>query len=120
MKLKVKVIVGYRRDQEHSIDADEAHKAYFLFLHPEGRTVFKDGLALRGDQIQEIIPDYQGTMGWNSTHQLDSDDWSELHRYGVPGRLRNILQAAKDVAYGIKNPSDLNLPLSELQVKLLV
>ena len=113
MKYKVKLIVGFRRDQEHSIDASEAHKAYYLFLHPEARSVFSNGLAIKGDQIQEIVPDYQGTMGWNSTHALDSDDWNELRSKGVDRNLRDILQAAKEVAHTIQ-PQDLNKRLSEV------
>ena len=58
MNPKIKLIVGFRRDQEHSIDADEAHKAYYLFLNPEKRGVFKSGLAIVGADIKEIVPDY--------------------------------------------------------------
>ena len=28
----IKLIVGFRRDQEHSVSMEEAHKAYYLFL----------------------------------------------------------------------------------------
>lgn len=111
--MKIKLIVGFRRDQEHSIDAEEAHKAYYLFFHPEARTVFKDGLAIKGDQIQEIVPDWQGTMGWNPSHQLDSDDWNDLNSRGIPDRMRNMLSLAKDISQRIE-PPDLSTPLSQL------
>jgi len=111
--MKIKLIVGFRRDQEHSIDASEAHKAYYLFLHPEARGVFSNGLAIKGDQIQEIVPDWQGTMGWNPTHNLDSNDWNEMQAGGIPMRLRSIIGAAKDIAQ-IGNTEDLNVPIQTL------
>lgn len=111
MTLKVKIICGFRKDQEYSVSADEAHKAYYLFLHPSERGVFNDGLAIIGSQIQEIVPDYQGTMGWNPTHMLDNDDWNELRSSGVEKKLRDVLSLAKQVSQrGI--PSELNKPLS--------
>lgn len=111
--LKVKIITGFRRDQEHSIDANEAHKAYYLFLNPEARTVFNDGLALKGSDIQQIVPDYQGTMGWNATHTLDSDDWNEMREKGIDKELREVLVLAQNIAR-ISEPKDLNKPLMEL------
>jgi hypothetical protein len=113
MSYKLKMIVGFRRDQEHSIDIDEAHKAYYLFTHPDVRAIFSNGLAIKGSQIDEIIPDWQGTMGWNATHILDGDDWNEIHNSGVESRLRNLLVAAKEIAE-LDNPQDLNVPLTEL------
>lgn len=113
MNLKIKIITGFRRDQEYSIDADEAHKAYFLFLHPEARGIFKNGHAMIGSDIKEIVPDYQGTMGWNPSHVLDTDDWNQLRSLGVERRIRNLLAAAKEIA-AIGNPADVNTPLREL------
>lgn len=113
MKYKIKLITGYRRDQEYSIDANEAHKAYYLFNHPTERGVFLDGLAIKGDQIQEIVPDYQGTMGWNPTHVLDNDDWAELSSKGIDRKLRNIMSAAKEIAR-IGESLDFATPLSNL------
>src|SRR3954447_1451082 len=113
MKPKVKLIVGFRRDQEHSIDADEAHKAYYLFLNPDKRGVFSNGLAIKGDQIQEIVPDWQGTMGWNPTHILDSDDFYDIRRHGMENKVRDMLAAAKDIAY-LADPKLLSRPLSTL------
>lgn len=113
MNYKVKLIVGFRRDQEHTIDADEAHKAYYLFLHPEARTVFRNGLAIKGDQIQEIVPDYQATMGWNPTHVLNNDDWSELKSSGVSSYMQKLLGHAKLVAEKC-DEREVNTPLSQL------
>lgn len=108
--MKIKLIVGFRRDQEHSIDADEAHKAYYLFLNPEKRGVFKNGLAIIGNQIQEIVPDWQGTMGWNKTHVLDSDDWNEINSKGLDRKMRDLLFQAKEVATRAF-PEEMNKPL---------
>ena len=113
MKYKIKLITGFRRDQEYSIDANEAHKAYYLFDHPDTRSTFSNGLAIKGDQIQEIVPDYQGTMGWNATHVLDSDDHNELAQNGVARKLREIMSAAREIVK-LGEPKDLNTPLSEL------
>jgi hypothetical protein len=111
--MKIKLIVGFRRDQEHSIDANEAHKAYYLFLNPDKRGVFNNGLAIIGSQIQEIVPDYQGSMGWNSTHVLDNDDWNEIRAKGVDSKLRDILFKAKEIGTAPKI-GQLEMPMSEL------
>ena len=115
--LKIKVIVGFRRDQEHTIDISEAHKAYFLFLNPAQRGVFNDGLALRGEDIQEIVPDYHAAMGWNASHVLNSDDWNEIHKAGVELDTRRLMTAAKEVASNPDYLPQMNLPLLEI-VKL--
>ena len=111
--MKIKIIVGYRRDQEHSIDAEEAHKAYYLFLNPEKRGVFNNGLAICGQQIQEIVPDWAGTMGWNPAHNLQPEDWNEIRYAGVEVKMRNMLMAAKSIAQ-ISDKVDMSLPLSQL------
>ena len=113
MNYKLKLVCGYRRDQEHSIDAQEAHKAYYLFLNPTSRGIFNNGLAIKGDQIQEIVPDYQGTMGWNATHTLDSDDWNEIRAKGVDKKIQKYLQDGKTIAYR-NDPKLMNVPMSEI------
>lgn len=113
MNLKVKIIAGFRKDQEYSIDADEAHKAYFLFLHPEARGIFSNGHAMIGSDIKEIVPDYNGTMGWNPTHVLDTDDWNEIRELGVERRIRNLMAIGKEVAT-LGNPADISTPLRQL------
>lgn len=110
--LKVKIIVGFRRDQFYTIDADEAHKAYYLFLNPEKRGVFNNGVALIGSHIQSIEPDYNATMGWNPEHQLASDDYNELRAKGVDTKLRDTLYAAKQTA--INSPQFISKSLTEV------
>ena len=115
--LKIKIVCGFRKDQHYSIDADEAHKAYYLFLHPNERGVFNSGLALVGSNIQAIEPDYIATMGWNVAHVLDSDDWNELRSKKIDQQLRDVMYLAKSVAQ-TEPAQKMNLPLSEIR-KLL-
>lgn len=113
MQPKIKVIVGYREDQYHTIDADEAHKAYYLFEHPKERGIFSNGVAIRGEDIQSIVPDWHATMGWNPTHELDSNDWNEIRDKGLHYSVSKLLEAAKGIAQLGKH-EDLNQPLTEL------
>ncbi len=112
--MKIKIITGYRADQYQIVDAEEAHKAYYLFLNPEKRGIFANGVALRGSDIQSIQPAWQETMGWNPTHTLDSDDWNEIRDDGIDRKLQHqILPAAREVA-SLMKPEDMNRPLSQL------
>lgn len=119
--MKVKVITGFREDQYYVIDAEEAHKAYYLFNNPEKRGVFNNGVALIGKNIQGIEPAWQETMGWNPTHRLDSDDWNEINSKGIGTKLKETLYLAKQVSDSIESkPELMKLPLSEaktLQLK---
>lgn len=110
MNYKVKIITGFRKDQEYSIDADEAHKAYYLFFNPEHRAVFKSGLAIKGEEIKKIEPDYNGTMGWSPTYLLGDYDWAEIKQKGLDRKLMNILSYAKEVAQN--EPHNISKPLS--------
>lgn len=107
--MKVKIKTGYRQDQFLTIDADEAHKAYFLFLNPEARTVFRNGVALIGKDIRGIVPDYHATMGWNPTHQLTSDDYNEMRSKGTDVLLTRALESAKEYAEMIQRENRLEL-----------
>jgi len=111
--MKIKLICGFRKDQEHTVDAEEAHKAYYLFLNPSARGVFKDGLAIVGSSIQEIVPDYQATMGWYASHNLDSDDWAQIRSEGVDREMQKMLSLGKEIAQ-MGEPADLNQPISKL------
>lgn len=112
-KYKIKIVCGFRKEQEFTIDANEAHKAYYLFNHPEKRGTFNSGLALKGSDIQRIEPDYNATMGWNHTHQLTGDDWNKLHSSGVMPKMMSIMSVAKEVGRnGL--PEEFITPLIEL------
>jgi len=115
-KYKVKIVCGFRKEQEFTIDANEAHKAYFLFNNPEKRGTFNNGLALKGSDIQRIEPDYNATMGWNHTYQLTNDDWNELRNNGVAKKIREIMAYAKKVAR-VGTVEDLQTSLIDLKDK---
>lgn len=117
-KLKLKIITGYRDDQSHTIDAEEAHKAYYLFLNPTERGVFAGGIAIRGQDIQQITPDYNATMGWNNLHRLDEYDMKEIRKDGIDKEIRQIMGTAKSIAEK-NDPKLLSLPLSEASPKEL-
>ena len=113
--LKIKVITGFREDQYYVIDGNEAHKAYYLFMHPEERGVFKNGVAVVGKNIQGVEPAWNETMGWNPTHELDDDDWNEIHKKGIQSKIRELLKEAKRVMPLIeKNNALLQINLSEI------
>lgn len=112
-KYKIKIICGFRQDQEYTIDANEAHKAYYLFNHPEARGTFDNGLALKGSDIQRIVPDYHATLGLNPSHKLTGDDWNEIHASGVMGKLEMITRVATEVGK-VATPEDLQTPLLTL------
>lgn len=114
--MKVKIITGFREDQYQTIDVEEAHKAYYLFLHPNERGIFSNGVALIGSDIREIKPDYNATMGWNPTYELGDDDWVEIRKMGIDKKLQNALGHAKRIA-NLPNPP-VNLTLTEA-IKLL-
>ena len=109
-KYAIKIICGYRKDQEFAINANEAHKAYYAFVNPDKRVVFSNGLALRGSEIQRIEPDHHTPMGWNPTHQLTSDDWNEINANGQAEKLKDIIFLAKEVAR-TATPKELAMPL---------
>lgn len=112
-KYKIKIVYGYRRDQSHTIDANEAHKAYYLFLNPEKRSVFSDGFPISGKEIKQIEPDYNATLGWNPDHELRGDDWNYVRSNGVDRKLRGIMALAKEMAVKA-DLNDLSLPLLQL------
>jgi len=118
--MKIKITTGFRENQYRIIDAEEAHKAYYLFMHPEERGIFSNGVALQGKNIQQIEPAYNETMGWNPTHDLDDDDWNEIRAKGIDRKLRDLLSEAKKTADLIeKNPQMLTKTLSEAKQLLL-
>lgn len=98
MEYKIKIVLGFKTSQEISVPAEEAHKAYYLFRNPNERGVFDNGLAIRGMDIQRIEPDYQGTMGWNPTHVLDTDDWNEIRDKGIDRKMREITSRAGEIS----------------------
>lgn len=115
--LKLKIITGFRKDQFHTIDADEGHKAYWLFLHPEQRGIFKNGVPIIGADIRTIVEDYNATMGWNADHDINADDMNDIRSKGIDRELRDALALAKNVAQ-LGDATKINLPLSEIKLLL--
>lgn len=110
----IKIITGFRDDQFVVIDGEEAHKAYYLFTHPEERAIFENGVAMIGKNIQSIIPAWNEIMGWNPTHKLSGDDWNEIRRKGIERDMKKLLCDAREVALHFeKNPTLVTKPLSE-------
>lgn len=107
MKYKIKLVTGFNDDQKYTIDAEESHKAYYLFRNPEKRGVFSNGLALVGKSILAVQPDYHATMGWNVSHRLDDDDWNELHGKGVVGHLKKLMGKGSEISYLIEQQPEL-------------
>lgn len=110
--MKLKIITGFRDEQFYIIEASEAHKAYYLFNNPESRTVFENGVALIGKNIQGIEPAWNETMGWNPKHKLDSDDWNEIRKSGKEEQMKLLQLNAKEIAtLAEKNPKVLETKL---------
>lgn len=119
MEYKLKIVTGYNEDQQFSIDAEEGHKAYYLFRNPEKRGVFSDGLAITGKDIRVIQPDYNGTLGYNKNYKLDEHDYAMIVSRGLSEKLQRIMGHAKDVSYLMDNDIDMSSnKLSEILLDL--
>lgn len=110
---KIILVTGYNEDQRHSIDIEEAHTAYYLFLNPQKRGIFKNGLALTGNQIIQIIPDYHAAMGWNRSYKIGPEDYREVDRLGIEYDLKSLMIKAREVSKFIdRKPELAEKPLS--------
>lgn len=118
-KLYVKIVAGFRKDQQYTIPAEEAHKAYYLFLNPDQRGIFSNGVAVRGEDIKTpcIVPDYHTTLGMNEAHTLDAYDMRDIRRIGLDEKLRKLIFEAKQVALE-GNPKLNALPLSQAKSRI--
>lgn len=113
MNYYIKIKTGY--NSSVTIPAEEAHKAYYLFSHPDERTIFSNGVALISNNIMGIEPDYNKTMGWNEGYNLLADDYADIRDKGVDKKIQAILEKAKDVAMlAEKQPELLQQPLSQI------
>ena len=112
MKYYIKVITGFREDQQHTIPMQEAHKAYYLFKHPDSRGVFDNGVALVGKNIQEIRPDWNRTLGYNPDYKMTEEDWNNIHGKQIDKNMRTLLESAKTAASMMED----NKTLGKLQL----
>ena len=113
----MRVSLGFRKDQQHTIGGEEAHKAYWLFSHPDERGVFSNGVAVVGADIRSIEPDYNAMMGWNPSYALQDADWGDIRECGAEKVARRLLEAAREVASTGKAEL-MMLPLSRAQGEL--
>lgn len=118
--MKIKIITGFTEDQKYTIDGEEAHKAYYLFMNPEKRAIFNNGLAIIGKSITGIQPDWNASMGWNPGYKIEPHDWNDIRGEGIESGMRLLMEKAKDVAYMIdKQPELLGRKLNTIDIKLL-
>lgn len=114
--MKLKITTGFGQDEKFTIEGNEAHKAYYLFNNPEKRGTFENGVAVIGKNIDTILPDWNATMGWNTTHKLDDDDWNDIRAKGVDIKMGQLQNKAQKVAkLAEKNPALLEMKLEEAQ-----
>lgn len=74
------------------IDSTEMEKAMHAFI--TGNPVaLMDGATTR---IDRIVPDFHRAMGWNPTHKLDADDYTELRSKGIDQKYQAAIGKAKD------------------------
>lgn len=103
----IKIVTGFREDQFVSVPLQEAHKAYYLFLNPDTRTIFSNGVAILGRDIQRIVPDWNATMDWNDMHKIDSYDLAEIKANGVHDKMKSLMAKAKDISLLMAEQPDL-------------
>ncbi len=119
--LKLKLIVGFRKEQHYTIEAEEAHKAYYLFLNPDKRAVFSNGVAVIGQDIRGIQPDFNAMMGWSPDYTPDGYDWNDFKVKKLKSECQEIMMNAKLIATQMISQNDMkqiNLPLSEVMLSL--
>lgn len=90
-----KIVWGYDEEDMLPIDETELSKAMQCFITK------KDGLfnsgPIKGDRIITIQPDYHRAMGWNRSHRLGPEDYSEIGNT-IQREYQNLLEEAKHQA----------------------
>lgn len=82
------------RDFTNYLEIDETELEKALAAFRFGTSVMFNQGAL--EKVGDIVPDYNRSMGWNPTHKLENDDWSDIRSKGVDRRLKEQLQLTKE------------------------
>lgn len=89
-----KIKTGYDGEQFISIDETELESALYCFM-TDSKGIFKNGVC-RGKDIINISEDWHKVMGWNPTHELDSDDWNEIRSSGTEAKYHGLIGSVKE------------------------
>ena len=119
MVMKFKIIYGFGKEKEITIDENELEKAYGIFLLG-GRAVFGSDGAVDGKYIMAIRPDYRATMGWNMGYELNGEDMMIISQKKIDRKLQIAQARAKErVDYLIANKQERmigkNAPIPQLE-----
>lgn len=115
-----KIITGYNEQQFFRIEADELHKAYFVFMNENSRTIFKNGRTLLHRELLKIEPDVNYVMGWLPDYKLSGEDFKIIEENTICKKMEYDTRLARDVAYKITSPQQLNMPMYEVAQSLQI
>lgn len=115
-----KIITGYNEQQFFRIEADELHKAYFVFMNENSRTIFKNGRTLLHRELLKIEPDVNYVMGWLPDYKLAGEDFKIIEENTICKKMEYDTRLARDVAYKITSPQQLNMPMYEVAQSLQI
>ena len=110
-ELHYKVIWGF--DEERSTDIGESELIKALYAMSTKSKVYLGDILLDGKYIIAIKENYQKTMGWNPTHEMDSDDWNQLKTEGIDKLFAGKVYEAKQKVQDMIASKDLSLLRSE-------
>lgn len=89
-----------------SINETEIEKAIFAFI-TGNPVVFSNGGAIR--HIESIMPDWNGTMGWNEGYKLGPEDWAIIHSKGADRKIQLYFENAKQKVEYLMRTNQTNL-----------
>ena len=88
-----KVIWGFDEERVTEIEEKDLEKALYA-MSTKGKVYLGDVL-LDGKYIIAIKEDYNKTMGWLPTHELDADDWIQIREEKVDSLFAGKVYEAK-------------------------
>lgn len=72
-----KIVYGFGQDDYLPITENELPKAIALFIEGKGKGLFLEG-AVRGQDVQRIVPDWHRAKGWNKGYKMLPEDYHEI------------------------------------------